>query len=1474
MKPIRAFGRLLALFLALALTAGVFSVPIFSMEASGGKEKAAANASCPIYPKPQSITYLSDKGVKLEGEVEILLHGNHNAATLPRLEAILKEEGISYSVVKDLSGKAAIILAIDCKKSSCTVCGKVTDTASALDKAQGYTLSVSNATNQNGQVTIVATDGNGAYYGVMSLRQLLLAKGEDGSIPSVNVSDYPDVAFRGYVEGFFGTPWSNEDRASLFRDASLYKMTTYIYAPKDDAYHRAEWRTPYPQAELDKLKAIIDVALENNMTFCWTIHPGADYNYTLDSDSNGVVDDFEALMEKFEQVYALGVRQFGIVFDDLAILADKNVIDGAKHSALLTKAKEAMKAKHNDILPFITVPTMYSNDSKQADWTAYLKPFLEGVPKDTIVFWTGSSTMSALTKESMEVPKTQTGVNMDLGFWWNYPVNDYCFGRVLMAPLTLLDKNVDNIKAFLLNPMSEADASKVAIFSGADYAWNMGDFDAVPSWERAIKELVPEAHEAFARFADNISGLNYSQQFVFPESRYMADTLSAFSKAIEDGKVSRATAAALRAEFEQMLADVTVLKGIKNAALLEEITPYLEVYKLLAEAGITATNAVAAIESGNLDLIIANYHTLPQKLTYISTTKIKTLNGSHVPFIGSEEILPLLKKAEKYVGESINTLIKSQSKLSLISNTTASGSTAYESGSYVSSFSQASLLKNEYIGIHLPSLLNVSAVTAVLSATGGVKLQYSLNGVDWQDITVKSTSNGLQSTATVTASYIRILNEGNSTVNVSKLTAEQKVTAQNNLSVTVSTNTVEKEGTNIESIIDGDLTTRYWTNIRSKGSYVMFDLGAVASIDDITLFSGRNLNFASEVNALLSTVLEVSTNGTSWTAVGTAHARSEFRDLNDTFRHSVLKIDAGGVQARYFRFIAPSDSDGEWVMYYEMLCNASYVTTNTSDGSSVSTSFTLSQTSNPLYSIDNSYSTYIEGGAASTAVGDSIVYDLGALMPLHNIEFYFGKSGTAANGFAEGKLQVSTDGKTFVDVATLSSSDYREKNNCFVAEFHTNGRTARYVKLIATKAGTAKLRLCEINYNTVLQSMLTPAVGISTNMTQYQDYALSYAIDGDLTTKFYSKGRPTNPFVTLDYGSVINFYDVSIAFARTAKSNSIDGFVNTKIETSLDGVTWTSVSVVNKDKYKAEDTVFRASVLLENAKGRYLRFSDTNTTSTNWVQIYDICVNRTLTQDRVFYTEGTASLTYVNNLFDNDLSTGAFMQNVKKNDTLIIPMTDFNSVESITLWQSAASLGSAILYVQNMEGEWRAVGGLSREVNYFSVKDTIKAIKLLFNGEKTPFIQEIVTAKTITTANYDKVTAALGKIPANLGDYTEESVKALELARLGCIEGYDVSKQAEVDKMAKELQDAIAALVLKPCVKNGHTWNESGKCTVCGEQKSLEETPDGENSAPNQRPSQTVPATQSAWWIWVIIGGVALAAVATVVIIVLKKKQD
>lgn len=153
------------------------------------EDDSLQEVSASIYPKPQSMTSISKEGMKLDGTVDIVVHGQQDDATLPKLKEMLENQGIAYQVVDEVGTNATIVLAVKCDKDDCSYCTHVDDKENALSHGQGYVLKTSDEDNKKGQVTIIGKDEDGVYYGVMSLLQILKQKTSDGKIAEVNISD-------------------------------------------------------------------------------------------------------------------------------------------------------------------------------------------------------------------------------------------------------------------------------------------------------------------------------------------------------------------------------------------------------------------------------------------------------------------------------------------------------------------------------------------------------------------------------------------------------------------------------------------------------------------------------------------------------------------------------------------------------------------------------------------------------------------------------------------------------------------------------------------------------------------------------------------------------------------------------------------------------------------------------------------------------------------------------------------------------------------------------------------------------------------------------------------------------------------------------------------------------------------------------------------------------------------------------------
>ncbi len=429
-------------------------------------------------------------------------------------------------------------------------------------KAEGYYLNID---TEGKQIIIAGADERGAYYGVQSLLAIMSA----GQLQACTITDYPDVRFRGVVEGFYGQPFSHQNRLDQFEFYGKNKMNVYIYGPKDDPYHRDHWRVPYPEAEAQRIKQLAEYAKKFGVNFYWAIHPGVDIKWNDEDRDN--------LVKKLEVMYDLGVRSFAVFFDD--IWGEGTKAD--KQAALLNYVDDNFVQKKKDVSPLVMCPTEY-NRSWANDEKGYLRTLGSQMNKTIEIMWTGNSVVACIDKPSMEWVNSR--IERKGYIWWNYPVSDFVRDRMLLGPVYGNGLDIaDDVSGFLSNPMQFAEASKVALYSIADYTWNMAAYDANASWEKAIKDLLPENHEALREFALYNKDLGPNGHGF---RRDEGEELKSFADRIQSGNFTTEDVGVFFNKCMSLGTAADVLLGDKsNPGLIQELRPWLLQAKNLADYG-------------------------------------------------------------------------------------------------------------------------------------------------------------------------------------------------------------------------------------------------------------------------------------------------------------------------------------------------------------------------------------------------------------------------------------------------------------------------------------------------------------------------------------------------------------------------------------------------------------------------------------------------------------------------------------------------------------------------------------------------------------------------------------------------------------------------------------------------------------------------------------------------------------------------
>uniref|UniRef100_A0A7E4W056 protein O-GlcNAcase n=1 Tax=Panagrellus redivivus TaxID=6233 RepID=A0A7E4W056_PANRE len=271
----------------------------------------------------------------------------------------------------------------------------------------------------------------------------------------------------GVVEGFYGRPWTTEQRHDLFKRLQENGLNSYLYAPKDDEKHRASWRDLYNESECCLLRSLIESATQHDVTFIYALSPGVDIIYSK-------AEEVDKVKAKLRQVRSLGCRAFALLFDD--ILAemrheDREVFPSFAH-AQVALSNECFADLGEPTFSFC--PTEYRGGPGIVE-SPYLRTVGNNLHPDIDIMWTGPTVVSrTITIEHLEM--VASVMKRRPLIWDNYHANDYDPKRVFLGPL--MGRSVDikkYISGLLLNPNCQYEANFLPMHTLGE--WYRADCD-------------------------------------------------------------------------------------------------------------------------------------------------------------------------------------------------------------------------------------------------------------------------------------------------------------------------------------------------------------------------------------------------------------------------------------------------------------------------------------------------------------------------------------------------------------------------------------------------------------------------------------------------------------------------------------------------------------------------------------------------------------------------------------------------------------------------------------------------------------------------------------------------------------------------------------------------------------------------------------------------------------------------------------
>jgi hypothetical protein len=362
------------------------------------------------------------------------------------------------------------------------------------------------------------------------------------------------LGIRGVIEGFYGAPWTADKRARMVADLGRWGMNRFVYAPKHDPHHRARWRDPYPDAEALALRELAAVARRAGVELVYALHPGLDLVAAAEPDA-------AALAGKLRGVHALGIRRFALLFDDIeyglsdardrAAWGEGPAGSGRAHGSVAARVEAEVLAPLGLAGTLLVAPTDYAGSGP----SEYREGLSQTLPAGAGVLWTGDDVVvGEVTEQHVRGASAAFG-GRPLVLWDNFPVNDFDLSRLFAGPLVGRSAGLPaaGLAGILANPMVQAEPSRFALRTVAEWADDPAAYDAARAAERALREVAGAEADALRPLVAAASS--------WPPSRPQHPALSAAVAASFDA--GRATPA-----LADLLAELSALAALPPASPL------------------------------------------------------------------------------------------------------------------------------------------------------------------------------------------------------------------------------------------------------------------------------------------------------------------------------------------------------------------------------------------------------------------------------------------------------------------------------------------------------------------------------------------------------------------------------------------------------------------------------------------------------------------------------------------------------------------------------------------------------------------------------------------------------------------------------------------------------------------------------------------------------------------------------------------
>lgn len=754
-----------------------------------------------------------------------------------------------------------------------------------FDKTDSYYLKI-----DNGTIVVLGRDIDSTFYGLTTLYHIFNQL-DSRTIRNLEIQDYADVVSRGFIEGYYGSPWSTEDRIDLMKFGGYNKLNSYFYAPKDDAKHNQNWRELYTQSELDTvIKPLAIAGNESKCRFVFALHPYM-YNPIRHGNETDYQADLAIMQAKFQQVLSVVVRQIAILADDAPNVGGDNYIRMLEDMTKWLEEKQKIYPDLKLILPFCVKEYMGNGET-------YYSRF----PKNVQVIMTGGRVFGEVSNDftSRFTSKVGRGPYM----WINWPCTDNSRKHLIMGGYDIYLQpgvNPTNIEVIVLNPMQQSEPSKVALFGNAAYSWNIWESkaEADKAWDESFKYVNHNsANETKASLAYKEISKHMMNQNIKPgadnpattieESIALKGQLDAFKSSLLSNTVTKEQIKNLINEFDIIREAARTYKASGNKRMVNQIIYWLDCFEDTTNATISYLQAINALLE-NDSTTLMNEYTNGQK-SFAASKKHGFVYRDYTEYaeVGVQHIVPFIKSLDSYLSAKMEGIVDpdiiTSSYISDVFTTPYSGNDKdIFDGNDTTSMEihePNSIKKDNYIGVLYNKSITVNSIRFLMG--GGQnhivksKVQYTTNGTTWVDVDGQIFNRPAGSTEAVEITGLNIDNvkgirlictENNTnpawmTINSIDINKEPTINISASLAGDV---IVAQGGGTLNNILDGDKITEVMlkkTNgdKMAAGAAVTIDIGVVKEIESIYIAQG----ISNSNDILDSAVIEYSTNNSDW----------------------------------------------------------------------------------------------------------------------------------------------------------------------------------------------------------------------------------------------------------------------------------------------------------------------------------------------------------------------------------------------------------------------------------------------------------------------------------------------------------------------------------------------------------------------------------------------------------------------------------